>query len=293
MGREVMPHSMTGFAAVDTPCAPLQLSWEIRSINHRFLDVTFRLPDDFRRMEGEYRKLVGDALSRGKIDCTLKVSLPGNETQGFEVGHETLAKLADLQSSLRRTFRDAAPLSVGELLRWPGVLKEVEPGRAELAQSARHGLEEALAALQQVRSAEGRRLLEMLEQRLESITALLEELRPLLVNAQERHREKLLERLRKIDVEVQPERLEQELAMIAQRLDVTEEVDRLVSHVAEVRSVLAQTAPMGRKLDFLIQELNREANTLASKAQDERMTRCAVELKVLIEQMREQAQNLE
>lgn len=288
-----MPHSMTGFAAVDTACAPFQLSWEIRSINHRFLDASFRLPEDFRRMEGEYRKLIGGALSRGKIDCTLKVSVPGNEADRFEVDHDTLGRLSDLQSSLRETFRDAAPLSVAELLRWPGVLKEIAPAQAELADAARRGFQDALAALQRIRATEGRRILEMLEQRLRSITALLDELRPLLANAQQRHREKLLERLRKVDVEVQPERLEQELALIAQRLDVTEEADRLASHLTEFRAVLAQDAPMGRKLDFLIQEMNREANTLASKAQDERMTRCAVELKVLIEQMREQVQNLE
>lgn len=244
-------------------------------------------------MEGEYRKLVGDALGRGKIDCSLKLSLPGTGAERFEIDHAMLGKLADLQTVLGQTFRDAAPLSVAELLRWPGVLKDVAPPQSALAESARRGLVDALVALQQVRSAEGYRILEMLEQRLRAITALLDELRPLLTNAQDRLRGKLLERLRRIDVEVQPERLEQELALIVQRLDVTEEVDRLISHVAEVRTVLTAATPIGRKLDFLIQELNREANTLASKAQDERMTRCAVELKVLIEQMREQVQNLE
>lgn len=288
-----MPHSMTGFAAVDTACGHFQLTWEVRSINHRFLDVSFRLPEDFRRLEGEYRKLVAAVVRRGKVDCSLKLTRPANGTESFELDQGTLAKLAAVQSSLRNTFREAVPLSVAELLRWPGVLKDAEPPVSELAGTARQGLAEALAAVQDLRSAEGFRIVELLEGRLRSIVALIEELRPLLANAQDRHREKLLERLRRLDVEVQPERLEQELALIAQRLDVTEEVDRLMSHVTEVRSALKAKTPIGRKLDFLIQELNREANTLASKAQDERMTRAAVELKVLIEQMREQVQNLE
>jgi uncharacterized protein (TIGR00255 family) len=288
-----MPHSMTGFASVESSAAPFQLSWELRSINHRFLDLTFRLPEDFRRLEADYRKLVGSVVRRGKVDCVLKITLAKTETDRWELDADAMERLKALQAELRASFSDAAPLSVAELLRFPGVVKDVEPAAAQLEAPVRRLLDRGLEALQRLRDAEGLRLAAALEQRNEAITTLLDELRPLLANAQDRLRDKLMERIRRLDVEVHPERLEQELALIAQRLDVTEEADRLESHVTQIRTLLQAAEPIGRRLDFLIQELNREANTLASKAQDEQMTRIAVELKVLIEQMREQVQNLE
>lgn len=288
-----MPHSMTGFASVESSAAPFRLSWEIRSTNHRFLDLTFRVPEDFRRSEADYRNLVASVVRRGKVDCALKITLPKAEAERLELDHDSLARLKALQTELRASFNDAAPLSVADLLRFPGVVKDAEPAAAQLEAPVERLLDRALEALQKLRAAEGLRLAAAIEQRNEAITTLLGELRPLLANAQDRLREKLMERIRRLDVEVQPERLEQELALIAQRLDVTEEADRLESHVTQIRTLLQAAEPVGRRLDFLIQELNREANTLASKAQDEQMTRIAVELKVLIEQMREQVQNLE
>ena len=195
---------------------------------------------------------------------------------------------------MRAVFPDARPLSAGEVLRWPGVLKEPEqrardarPRRRSAASTSRS------KAFEDARRREGERIAELLEKRNAGITALLADVQPLLDGAQARYREKLRERLERLDVQAQPERLEQELALIAQRFDISEEVDRLAGHVAEIRAALARDEPIGRRLDFLIQELNREANTFASKVQDETLTRAAVELKVLIEQMREQVQNLE
>jgi uncharacterized protein (TIGR00255 family) len=179
------------------------------------------------------------------------------------------------------------------VLRFPGILKEPGQEMHALAEPAKACLAEALAGLQAARRREGKRIVVLLEQRLAGIAALTDDIRPLLAGAQERYRERLTERLQRFDVQVQPDRIEQELALLAQRVDVAEEVDRLVSHITEVRNVLRRDEPVGRRLDFLIQELNREANTLASKVQDETLTRAAVELKVLIEQMREQVQNLE
>jgi uncharacterized protein (TIGR00255 family) len=190
-------------------------------------------------------------------------------------------------------FPSAEPLTTYEVLRWPGVLEEPAGRLEELAEPAKRCLAEALAALEEARSREGSRIGEMLERRNAAIAALIAGITPQLDSVQARYRERLRERLQKLDVQADPERLEQELALLAQRSDVAEEIDRLTSHVAEVRGILARAEPMGRRLDFVIQELNREANTFASKVNEEALTRAAVELKVLIEQMREQVQNLE
>jgi uncharacterized protein (TIGR00255 family) len=179
------------------------------------------------------------------------------------------------------------------VLRWPGVLKEPQLEHARLAEPAKVALRQAVELLGAARAREGARIAALLEQRSAAILALLETVRPRLGDAQARYRQKLDERLARLNLEVQPERLEQELVLLAQRLDVSEEVDRLTGHVAEVRDVLKRPEPIGRRLDFLVQEMNREANTFGSKSQDEELTRAAVDLKVLIEQMREQLQNLE
>ncbi len=186
-----------------------------------------------------------------------------------------------------------APLSTAELLRWPGLLREPEFDGEALAEPARACFVDALSELVDARAREGARTADVIAQRTKSISALLSDVAPRLAGTADRHRARLLERLERLDVEAQPERLEQEIALIAQRLDVSEETDRLSGHVAEVEDILQRDEPIGRRLDFLIQELNREANTFGSKVQDEDLTRAAVDLKVLIEQMREQVQNLE
>lgn len=288
-----MPQSMTGFATADIAVGDVQLSWELRSVNHRFLDLSFRLPDQFRSLESDYRDLVGARFGRGKLDLSLKIIAAGGSSGRLSVDGELLTELASIQSSVKKEHPGAGALTVAELLRWPGVLKEPEPELEALAQPARQSLLEAIDALERARASEGRRIAEQLEQRIEAILALVDSVRSTLSESQARYRRKLVERLDRLDVKAEPERLEQELAMIAQRLDISEEVDRLAGHVAEIRDVLSRPEPIGRRLDFLIQELNREANTLASKSQDDALTRSAVDLKVLIEQMREQVQNLE
>jgi uncharacterized protein (TIGR00255 family) len=184
-------------------------------------------------------------------------------------------------------------LSAHEVLRWPGVLEEPTQSVADLGEPVKTCLGTALRALERSRAREGARIAEMLGKRNAAIVALLAGIRPQLDGLQARYRERLRERLERLDVQADPERLEQELALVAQRVDVAEEIDRLASHVAEIEAILRRDEPVGRRLDFVIQELNREANTFASKVQEEALTRAAVELKVLIEQMREQVQNLE
>ena len=276
-----MPHSMTGFSTAEETIPPFRVVWEIRSVNHRFLELSFRMPDELRAIEPECRSLIGASVSRGKVDCTLKVvAADGNAARGALVTG-TLAAVKALEAEVVAAFPGAQRLTVAEILRWPGVMRGPEQDVAGLGAAALlRCLGAALAAFGRARRREGERTAELLEKRAAGITALLESARPLLDGAQNRYRDKLRERLDR-------------LALIAQRIDVAEEVDRLDGHVAEIRATLARTEPIGRRLDFLIQELNREANTFASKVQDETLTRTAVELKVLIEQMREQVQNLE
>ena len=284
---------MTGFASADAICAPFRLAWELRSVNHRFLDVGFRLPEELRPLEPECRDLVTQFVRRGKVDCTLKIGVTEEAATSHALSPAALEELRGLEALVRQSFPDARPLSALDVLRWPGVLKEPRLEFAALAEPAKQSLREAAAALEAARAREGERLVALLEQRNEAIVSLLRAVRPYVDNAEARYRQKLEERVARLDVQAQPERLEQELVLVAQRFDVTEEVDRLSGHVSEVRSVVKRAEPIGRRLDFLIQEMNREANTLGSKAQDEDLTRTAVELKVLIEQMREQVQNLE
>jgi uncharacterized protein (TIGR00255 family) len=288
-----MPHSMTGFSTAEARAGSFRLVWEIRSVNHRYLELGFRLPDDLRAVEPECRELVAAAIKRGKVDCTLKIGAGERGAVAGEIAPGALERLRSLEDEVRRVFPQAPPLTSQEVLRWPGVLEEPAENVEELGETVKSCLVTALRALADARAREGARIAEMLGKRNAGITGLIAAIKPQLDAVQVRYRERLRERLQRLDVQAEPERLEQELALLAQRADVAEEIDRLASHVAEVEAILQREEPVGRRLDFVIQELNREANTFASKVQEEALTRVAVELKVLIEQMREQVQNLE
>jgi uncharacterized protein (TIGR00255 family) len=284
---------MTGFSTAEARAGTFRLVWEIRSVNHRFLELGFRLPDDLRAVESECRELVAAAIKRGKVDCTLKLGAGERGAVAQLIVPGALERLRSLEDDIRRVFPDASPLTAQEILRWPGVLEDHAQNVEQLGETVKSCLATALRALSEARAREGGRIAEMLDKRNAGITALIAGLKPQLDGVQARYRERLRERLQRLDVQAEPERLEQELALLAQRADVAEEIDRLESHVAEIGSILRRDEPVGRRLDFVIQELNREANTFASKVQEEALTRVAVELKVLIEQMREQVQNLE
>jgi uncharacterized protein (TIGR00255 family) len=288
-----MPHSMTGFSTAEARAGSFRLVWEIRSVNHRFLELGFRLPDELRAVEPECRELVAAAIKRGKVDCTLKLATGERGEAAQQIAPGALSRLRALEDEVRRVFPEAQPLTAEEVLRWPGVLEEPAENVEELGETVKACLAAALRALTDARAREGARIADMLDKRNAGITALIAGIKPQLDAVQQRYRERLRERLQKLDVQAEPERLEQELALLAQRADVAEEIDRLASHVTEIRAILQRDEPVGRRLDFVIQELNREANTFASKVQEEALTRVAVELKVLIEQMREQVQNLE
>ena len=288
-----MPNSMTGFASLAVSVGSTEFTWELRSVNHRFLDVSLRLPEEFRRLETGCRELIAGKLRRGKLDCTLRAAPNPDAAARPQIDAGVIANISDLQDQLLASFPQARPLSVADLLRFDGVIADSARQDTDLEAQLLQALGEAAAALVEARAAEGARIAGFLRQQAADIDAAVAAARPLLPEVAARYREKLLGRIERLDIEAQPERLEQELALIAQRLDIVEELDRLGSHTAEVADVLKRDEPIGRRLDFLIQELNREANTLSSKAQDEELTRIAVELKVVIEQMREQAQNLE
>jgi len=285
--------SMTGFANAEAEYDGIRISWELRSVNHRFLDLSLRLPEDMKALEAPCRAQLAGQISRGTVDSTLRLKpLHEGPAQG-KINPEALQRLLNLSEQVKDRVNDAPPLNVAEILRWPGVVEDAAVDADGLRSVVLGCLDEAVRSLVAARGREGARIAALLRERCKQIQQLIDELRPNLGAAEARYRSALQVRLERLDVTADPQRLEQELAVLAQRLDVTEELERLEGHVSEVAAVLKRGDPVGRRLDFLIQELNREANTLASKSADEQLTRVAVELKVLIEQLREQVQNVE
>jgi len=289
-----MIHSMTAFARGDDANHAGSLTWEIRSVNHRYLDTSMRLPDGFRSLENDFKEIVRQNVARGKVDATLRFELDGAEKQTtISLDDARIQALMTAQSQVQSQSPDATPLTVSQILAWPGVVKAEETDYEELFDTARKLLVKTLAELVEGRAREGARLVTFIEQRcdqIESIVSEVTERREVVVDGA---RARLMQRIEGLDLEFDPQRLEQELAIQAQRLDVTEELDRLGAHLAELRQILSSGKAVGRRLDFLMQELNREANTLGSKSNDAITTRFSMDLKVLIEQMREQIQNIE
>ena len=284
---------MTGFARTERATPAGQLAWEIRSVNHRYLEVSLRLPEELRASEADFRRAIGAVARRGKVDASFYVRTAPSAGRELALDEALLERLVDRASQVGGRLGGLGRIDVVDLLRWPGVVKEAERDTAPLAAAAMDLLAEALATFTESRSAEGARIAEMLRSRSAQVRTLTDEIATRLPEAQARIRAKFSERLAALGAEVNPDRFEQEVALLLQKMDVAEELDRLRSHLAELDSTLTAGEAVGRKLDFLMQEFNREANTLSSKSQDVETTRRAVELKVLIEQMREQVQNVE
>ncbi|MDF3193423.1 YicC/YloC family endoribonuclease [Pseudomonas sp. 1928-m] len=287
-----MIHSMTAFARAEQAGANGTLSWELRSVNHRYLEPHLRLPESFRDLEGAVREALRNGLSRGKVECTLRFS-DDNAGKALQVDLERAAQLIAAAESVAGLIKQPAALNPLEVLGWPGVLVADAANPQALNQSALALFSQALSELKQSREREGSELAKLLNERLDSILEQVVALRELVPQMLAGQRQKILDRCGEMQAELDPQRLEQELVILAQKSDVAEELDRLSTHVSEVRRVLKTGGQAGRRLDFLMQELNREANTLGSKAFDTRSTQAAVNLKVLIEQMREQVQNIE
>lgn len=288
-----MPLSMTAFARCDADTPWGDLVWELRSVNHRFLEIAPRLPEELRKIEPKVREQVNKRLNRGKVDLNLRFIPLTAQASEFELDETLLAKLLDAAGKVSESASDVAPVSTTDLLRWPGVLKTPDLDLEALQSRALELLSMALDELVETRSREGERLRENMEQRLQGMVKIVAEVRQILPEVVQNFRTRLETRLSEVKQELDADRLEQEIALFAQKIDVDEELDRLETHLDEVARVLNKKGPVGRRLDFLMQELNREANTLGSKATDIRLTNASLDMKVLIEQMREQVQNIE
>jgi uncharacterized protein (TIGR00255 family) len=288
-----MLKSMTAFARVDENHPIGSFVWEVRSINHRYLEVGFRLPEELRSSEFDLRKQVQNLLSRGKVDCTFRLKATSASEVNLSINEKLLDRLLEQTQMLRNKAPDMAAPNPIELLNWPGVTEQTQIDQAELTKNAKQLFDQAINMLIENRKMEGGRMREVIAQRgsqLKELVSTVRERRPEVLSS---IRTKLMARIEDMKVDMDSNRFEQELVMIAQKLDVDEELDRLDSHLTELEDVLSSNKPVGRRLDFLMQELNREANTLSSKSADIVTTQAAVDMKVNIEQMREQVQNIE
>ncbi len=287
-------YSMTAFAtgSEDTPWGHLTL--ELRSLNHRYLELFIRLPEELRGLESNFRETLGQQLSRGKVDLSLRFKRSANNaSNAMQLNGALLTELAGLAAQTRSTIEGTPRATDLDYLRWPGVVREPDPDLGALGDSARGLLDRVLSDMKTMRQREGGRLSGLLSDRLGQIAPIVDQVRQALPEIRLRMGQKLDEKVQALSAQLDPERLEQEVALLLQRMDVDEELDRLSGHVVEVTRQLSAAKPVGRRLDFLMQELHREANTLGAKSVDQRTTQWSVDLKVLIEQMREQVQNIE
>lgn len=287
-----MTKSMTGFARAEHASEAGQLTVEFRSVNHRYLEQNLRMPEELRTFESFVRERVQKALARGKVDCSVRFKAE-DVGAAFDLDKDRVQALLATLDMLENAMKNPARMTALDILGWPGVIKDAKADQDALALTLSTAVETALTALVKMRGQEGARLAGLIEERLQGVEVIVNQLKETRSDVVNAIREKILTRIDSLEVEFDSNRLEQEIALIAQKLDVDEELDRLESHVKSTRETLKKNQPVGRKLDFLMQEFNREANTLSSKSADSKTTSAAVELKVLIEQMREQVQNIE
>lgn len=288
-----MVYSMTAFSRCELSTDQGNLAWEIRSVNHRYLEPTLRLPESFRSLEGPLRERLRKEFARGKLEVTLRFNPAEGGGSTLQVNQPLVDQLLAAAKRVSRQMDSPCQVSPLDVLAWPGVLAGNKQDQGQLVSQASELFEQAVAALKAQRAREGGELKRLLEERLVAISERVANLREMMPGLLVAHRQKLIDRFNEAGLELDTTRIEQELVLLAQKMDVAEELDRLDTHVAEARHVLAGNQAMGRRLDFLMQEFNREANTLGSKAIDSRSTQAAVDLKVYIEQMREQVQNIE
>ncbi len=288
-----MIYSMTGYAvaAAEFPAGAINL--ELRSVNHRYLDIQFRMPDEWRTLESVIREKLGARLGRGKVEVRLGISkLAASPTQ-LQLDESLLARLVELNAKVQAALPESTSLSVNDVLRWPGMLGNevlaLEPMQETLLRLLERGIEE----FQATRAREGDKLKTMLLDRITAAEALVKKITPRIPQLVEAYREKLNTRLKEAMVNMEDDRLKQELVMFASKIDIDEELSRLGAHFSEIRRILDKGGAVGKRLDFLMQELNREANTLGSKSVDAEVSQTSMDLKVYIEQMREQIQNIE
>lgn len=288
-----MIRSMTAFARCDIDTEWGTLNWELRSVNHRYLEPSLRLPEDLRVLEPKIREKLTSKLGRGKLDCTLRLQLRSDAGGSLSINSGLAKQLVDASREIDHMLYNPHAINSMDILSWPGVIDASGVDWDRLREQALVLLDEGLAELVTVREREGARLREMIIERLDDMQQIVAQVRTRIPEIIQQQRRKIISKLNEIDVKLDEGRLEQEAALLVQKIDVDEEMDRLATHIDEVRRNLEGDKPIGRRLDFLMQEMNREANTLGSKSIDIETTRASVDLKVLIEQMREQIQNIE
>lgn len=285
--------SMTGYAVMSREMPEGSLTLELRSVNNRYLDIQFRLPDEFRLLESVMRELLNTQLKRGKIDCRLTFMPYAKADLPQQINDQLLNKLQELNNTVQSVLPDARSLTVADILRWPGILRSDTISTTELHESCMELLQTTLNEFTATRVREGEKLKNTLLDRLRQLRQLTTELSPRIPILLTNFQEKLIARLQEAKIDCNDERIRQELILFASKIDVDEELSRLQTHLDEVEHTLHKGGCTGKRLDFLMQELNREANTLGSKSVDVEVSKISVELKVLIEQMREQVQNIE
>lgn len=288
-----MVKSMTAFARKQMQQKEGTISWEMRSVNGRYLDMNFRLPEMFRELELKLREIASKYLQRGKFDATLRFQPGEIISNDIIVNNSMVEKLKQATSQIRDIIPEVRKIDPFRILNWPGVMQVVEGDKSKIFKVVLETFEQSLQELVQMKTREGEKLEKLIEQRLVSVASQVEEIREKMPEIISKQNENILAKFTELKIELDANRLEQEMVMFAQKTDISEEVDRLDAHVVEVRRTLQQKEAIGRRLDFLMQELNREANTIGSKSVSEFTTKASVDLKVLIEQMREQVQNIE
>lgn len=285
-------HSMTASANLTQRLDSSSWQWEIRTVNQRFLELNFRLPENARHLEMALRQRCKQVLERGKLDITLRYQTPPLQ-QSLQINTALLQQLTQAVNQVQLALPEATQVNPLDILNWPGILTNATPEENTLDEALLTSFEQALTQLNEARQQEGEALAKLIQQRVEAMREQIVHLRPLMTDILQAHRQKLQIKLNELAANIDEQRLAAELVLLAQKADIDEELDRLQHHLGEVERVIRQPGAIGRRLDFLMQELNREANTLGSKSIDTRTTEVSVELKVLIEQMREQVQNIE
>ena len=288
-----MLKSMTAFARQQFAAEWGNVTWEIKSVNQRFLEPNFRMPESFRHLEFELRNVLRQRLNRGKLDCTLRIEMNPKHAGRMKLDQEMAQQLLTAHEELQVLAQDNQSADLVQLMRWPGLLQQEEADTDTMEKDVKQAFSQAVDQLIEVRQREGEALAEIIEQRLNGISTEVAKVEKQMPEVIKWQRERVTNRFEEAKVELDSERLEQEMVFLAQKLDVAEELDRLNTHVTECLRLLKDKGPVGRRLDFLMQEFNREANTLGSKSINADITNSSVEIKVLIEQMREQVQNIE
>ncbi|MBJ7556036.1 YicC/YloC family endoribonuclease [Marinomonas spartinae] len=288
-----MTASMTAFSRQEAVFDWGSISWEVRSVNQRYLEPSFRLPENFRELEFAFRDVLRKKINRGKLECQLRFQGVDKAATSLSINPSNAQALAKAIDTLGTWFKDLDPANPLDILKWPGILSEEGSDFEAIKKAVVELFNQSVDELIQVRLREGAQLKDIIEQRLDAIDTIVEDVKAKLPEILAAQKQNLLDKLEAAKVDLDPMRVEAEIVLLAQKADVAEELDRLATHTKEVRRQLQQNGPIGRRLDFLMQELNREANTLSSKSIVVETTQSAVELKVLIEQMREQIQNIE